>query len=518
MSIYTIERESDTPLYIQIRDRIIEAVQSQNLSFGDKLPAVSLLAKEVGVTQATIRRALQDLSNAGYIKCHVGRGTFICDPESTDPADDESKVNDKTTEITLQPAEESGTSKPIEYATRRLRSGVRKALFDIMPLAHKPGTIQLTRGIPDGELLPPNFIEEINEETLADGSKHYIQATEELGLYELREEIAMRFNENGTTITPDQVLITNGSLQAITLAAQASLEKKPAVICETPCFQGVTDTFTAMGHWVDTVRRDDEGPLIDKLYAHSGKKPHLLYLCPYVHNPMGTDLSAARYQDVVKWAQNTGSVVIADELFKDLRYDSEAQPSLLKELGDEQTIVVSSLSKSVMTGLRLGWIISSPERIRELARLKRIMDHSTPAFIQGMGLTIFRSGKFDEHTAAMRKIYQERMATLLKALEKNMPKGVSWSTPIGGFSILVELPRGYSSVALLLSAIDRGVSFLPGPLFDIDQRYVHALRLSTAWSDKHQLKEGVELLGSCIEEFVSQPPGDSGLSGLGNFQ
>ena len=110
------------------------------------------------------------------------------------------------------------------------------------------------------------------------------------------------------------------------------------------------------------------------------------------------------------------------------------------------------------------------------------------------------------------------MTTLLKALKTYMPKGISWSTPIGGFSIMAELPRGYSSVGLLLSAIDRGVSFLPGPLFDIDQRYVHAMRISTAWTDKHQIKEGIELLGSCIEDFISQPPGDSGLSGLGNFQ
>ncbi len=518
MSLYTIDRDSDTPLYIQIRDRIIEAVQTQELAFGDKLPAVSLLAKEIGVTQATVRRALQDLGNAGYTECHVGRGTFICDPETSDPETQEQQRNSSKTS-SMRPAQDvKSGKKSAEYATRRLRSGIRKALFDIMPLAHKPGTIQLTRGIPNGELLPPNFIEEINEETLANGSKQYIQATEELGLYDLREEIAMRFNECGTAVTPDQVLITNGSLQAITLVAQTYLEKKPPVICETPCFQGVTDTFAAMGHWVDTIQRDEEGPLTDKLHNNFGNAPHLLYLCPYVHNPMGTDLSEARAKDLIEWARQTGSVLIADEIFKDLRFNSKTPPSLLKELGSEQTIVVSSLSKSVMTGLRLGWIISSSERIRELARLKHIMDHSTPAFIQGMGLSIFKSGKFDSHTTAMRKIYQERMTTLLKALKTYMPKGVSWSTPIGGFSIMAELPRGYSSVGLLLSAIDRGVSFLPGPLFDIDQRYVHAMRISTAWTDKHQIKEGIELLGSCIEDFISQPPGDSGLSGLGNFQ
>ena len=118
----------------------------------------------------------------------------------------------------------------------------------------------------------------------------------------------------------------------------------------------------------------------------------------------------------------------------------------------------------------------------------------------------------------MKITYQERMRTMLNALERHMPKEVRWSKPVGGFSLLLELPNGYSSVALLLAAIDRGVSFLPGPLFDIDQRYVHALRLSTSWTDTHQIKEGVELLADTIEEFLKYPPEDSGLSGLGNFQ
>jgi DNA-binding transcriptional MocR family regulator len=146
------------------------------------------------------------------------------------------------------------------------------------------------------------------------------------------------------------------------------------------------------------------------------------------------------------------------------------------------------------------------------------MDHACPSFIQAMGLAIFQSGKFDTHTAEMRLIYRERMETMIKSLTKRMPPGVTWTVPHGGFSLMVELPRGYSSVALLLTAIDRGVSFLPGPLFDIDQRFVHALRLSCAWTDKNQIKEGVELLASAIEDCISRPPGDSGLSGLGNFQ
>ncbi len=516
--IYTIDRETDTPLYMQIRDRIIDAIKSSTLSPGDKLPPVSILAKEIGVTQATVRRALQDLGKAGYTTCHVGRGTFVRDSSSGSQEEQTDVSEQESTPGVGKNSAYSGSQNPLHFATQRLRSGVKKALFDIMPLAHKPGIIQLTRGIPDSDLLPAHFLEEVTRETLADGSKKFIQATEELGLYELREEIAKRFNEDGNNITADNVLITNGSIQGITLVSQAMMEQRPGIICETPCFQGITDSFSAMGHWVETVRRDQDGPNIEKLHSLSRNKSRLLYLCPYAHNPMGTDLGAEKYDNLVEWARKTGGVILADEIFKDLCFTDSRLPSLYKKLGGEQTIVISSLSKSVMTGLRLGWIISSPERIRELAQLKRIMDHSAPILIQGMALTIFTSGKYERHVESMKVLYQKRMRTLLHALETHMPKGVTWSNPVGGFSILLELPKGYSSVALLLSAIDRGVSFLPGPLFDIDQRYLHALRLSTAWSDTLQIKEGIELLACTIEDFMRQPPEDSGLSGLGNFQ
>ncbi len=511
-----IDRESDTPLYIQIRQSVISAIEAEKLVPGDRLPPVALLAKDLGVTQATVRRALHDLSEKGYVESHVGRGTFVRTGEPQ-PLDD-GAVSEHAREQFAPFDASTGKAalRPIEFAAKRLRAGVRQALVDIMPLARKPGMIQLTQGVPDGSLLPESFLEDITRQTLAPGSVPFIEATPETGMEELRSAIADRYSESGMDVAPDQVLITNGSLQAISLVAQAALEHRPGIICETPCFQGIADTFSALGHWVETVPRTTGGPTVEHLYNHAGK--HILYLCPYAHNPTGTHLSAATSDALSTWAKKTDSVIIADELFKDLHFTGTAPPSLFKTLGDERTIVVSSLSKTVMTGLRLGWLISSRQRVRELAQHKRLTDHSAPALIQGLALTLFTSGIYDQHTQRMRAIYKERMDTLLGALSQLMPKDVHWSKPTGGFSLMLELPPGYSSVALLLAAIDKGVSFLPGPLFDIDHRYVHALRLSTAWSDKHQIREGIELLASAVEEILRHPPGDAGLSGLGAYQ
>lgn len=515
--MYEIDRELDVPLYIQIRDSIVAAMDAGRLKPGDRLPSVCTLAKEIGVTQATIRRALQDLVDAGHTECHVGRGTFIRDAN----AGSERVLCSYGggSEDTGDDAERNSTRGDMrEYAARRLRTSVSKALYDIIPLAHKPGIIAMTKGTPDEKAIPGGFLEELCRLTLERGAEHYVQATDPVGLLELRKEIARRASQDGSSVTPDMVMITNGAIQAITLIAQYYMEKRPEVICETPCFQGIPNTFAALGHWVETVRRDEEGPMVEQLERFSRQANRILYLCPFAHNPMGTNLSSKRYTYLVEWARRSGTVVIADEIFRELQFSDNEAPSLMRELGCEQTIVVSSLSKSVMSGLRIGWIIASPRLIQELSQLKKLMDCAAPTFMQGMALSLLTSGQFDLHTRRMVECYKGRMSTLVKSLQKMMPAGVRWSNPDGGFSILLELPTGYSSVSLLFNAIDMGVSFLPGPLFDIDQRYVNGLRLSTAWSDENQIKEGVELLASSIEKFLAVPPCDMGLSGMGGFQ
>jgi 2-aminoadipate transaminase len=515
---YSVDKESDIPLYIQIRDAIQEGIRAGELRPGDRLPPVASLAREIGVTQATIRRAVQDLCDAGQACCHVGRGTFILDAANNVETTPPERTVDRRPFEAIGGNNRFAPPNPLEFAARRLRMGVGKALRDIMSLAERAGIIHLTKGVPDPSLLPENFLEDITRDTLASGTSHLIEATDPLGSYELRAEIARRFTAQGTKVNPEQVLITNGSIQAVSLLAQANLESGRPVICETPCFKGITDTFGAMGHWVETITRDAEGPRPDLLNRLPDGSPYLLYLCPYAHNPMGTHLSPERSGLLIEWAKKTGSTLVADELFRDLCWGDNVPPSIMKELGPEQSVVISSLSKSVMTGLRLGWLISSAQRVQELAQLKRLMDHSSPALIQGLALAIFQSGRFDAHTERMAHLYRQRREAMLKALDRYMPKEVTWTRPEGGFSLLFELPRGYSSVALFLSAIDRGVAFLPGPLFDIDQRFVHCCRLSYAWSDEAQIKEGIELLAGAVEEFLRRPPGESGLSGLGSYQ
>lgn len=145
MPKFIIDRESDTPLYIQIRNSIEDAINTGNLQPGDKLPSVSSLAKDIGVTQATIQRALKDLGKAGHTQCHVGRGTFI---KAASAPREESGTDERLGSHHTAAGRDSGqtaTSNPREFAARRLRMGVSKALSDIMAPANKPGIILVSQ-------------------------------------------------------------------------------------------------------------------------------------------------------------------------------------------------------------------------------------------------------------------------------------------------------------------------------------------------------------------------------------
>jgi 2-aminoadipate transaminase len=509
-----VDKKTDLPLYIQIREQIEDAITSKVLKPGDKLPSVTLLSKEIGVTQATVRRAMEDLSKKGYTKCHVGRGTFIEDLEQK-PV----KISQKPFDGRYYPHNVGHDSQgsEIKFAARRLRRGISEGLHELMKLAQQPGLIVFGKGIPDPGLHEKGLLKDLVKEALKEDDAKYMAYKDSLGLLELRQEIARTYRKKGIGITADHVLVTNGSQQAATLVAMDAADKRQAVLFETPCFQGITETFVAHGNWVETIARDEHGPMPDHMNEYNNH-PFLLYLCPEFHNPIGTDLTPERHRFIVEWAKQNHATVLVDDIFQDLRFEGQRPESFFNTLGSNQTILISSISKSVMSGFRVGWLISSPAHIQRLGRFKRLVDSACPPLMQGLVTAMLKTGRYDSHIKEITKIYKKRRDVMVDCMEQLMPKGIRWTVPKGGFSLWVTLPDGYSSVALLLSAVDKGINFLPGPLFDVDQRYVTSFRLSWAWTHEDQIAEGIEILADTVKEMICHPPGESGLSGLGNFQ
>jgi 2-aminoadipate transaminase len=166
----------------------------------------------------------------------------------------------------------------------------------------------------------------------------------------------------------------------------------------------------------------------------------------------------------------------------------------------------------------VGWLVTSEERARDLAQIKKLMDLGCPPLMQGIAQAFLEDDDgYRAHRARILEHYRALRDATLDALERHMPKGVSWTHPEGGFQLWVTLPQGYSSVELFLRAVEKGAAFLPGPLQDINNRFMNSFRLCYGSLGADEIAEGIKRLADATREFLSETPGDTGFAGLGDF-
>ena len=507
----TVDRNDERSLYIQIKDSILLSIKKGELNEGDRLPTVVGLAKQIGVTQATVNRAFEELAKGSWIISYVGRGTFVSTPKNQSVEDN---VHYRPSS-TRQPWDTANSE--YSLAARRMRMGLSKSLDSLWPLARKPGLIQFVSGVPDPSIANNNILKKLTTSALKKDQKLYQVYGDHQGMFELRSAIAERYSKSGVFVNPDQIIITCGSQQAISILSQEARDNNTKIICETPNYKGVPNAFGAAGHWVETIPRNEFGPDIKRLNKYNDHS-YLFYLCPEMHNPMGTDTSTENLKLIAKWAKDRKATLLSDEIFKDLRFSTkQSPPSLYTLAGPEHTVLVGSFSKSFMCGLRVGWLVTGRERIRSILELKQAIDISCPPLMQGIALELLHSGEYDKHLIKAREHYKIRRDCVLSSLQKHLPNSVKWTVPPGGFHMWCELPPGYSSIALYLIAIERGVVIGPGPNYDIDHRFMNAFNLGYGSLSLDKIQKGIELLSGAIMELLSSSPADSGLTGLGNF-
>lgn len=454
------------PLYRQVIRSIREAIAGGELKPGDRIPSVTDLAGTLSVNRATIVQAFQELERAGLITSHVGRGTFVCEsapPQAVQTAD---------------------------RAPRRVRDGFVPGLRELLAIERPVGTLNLSSGVPDPATIPPGTLDRLSRQALAHNPERLIEYGTPGGLPELREAIAARMG-----VHRDQVLVTNGSQQAASLLASWALEAGRGILCETPTFTGIPGAFIVQGHSVESVRW--EGEALD--LARAPRTRSLLYACPDHHNPTGRCMSLAGRQELAAFAGQADCVVVVDEIFRDLRFRGEPLPSLYPLLPPGRRVCVGSVSKTFMTGLRVGYIVADAPLVAELLPIKRYLDLGGPALTQAIAAAFLREG-YDAHVERVRGIYRERADAAVEALERALPSGVSFTRPEGGFHLWVTLPAGASAIQLYLRALERGVAVSPGPAHDIDGRFTNCFRVSTSHASPAELRDAIGRLAAIIRQ------------------
>jgi DNA-binding transcriptional MocR family regulator len=288
--------------------------------------------------------------------------------------------------------------------------------------------------------------------------------------------------------------------------ARTLLDPGDFVAIEQPSYPRAMQVFRAFGAQLLPVPLAGGGLSVDHLERLLERQaPKLLYCQPSAHNPTGLHMPAAARRRLLDVATRHRLPIVEDGFDGTLFYGERPPVPLKASDASGQVIYLGTFSKILFPGLRLGWIVASPELIERLEMAKQLADIHTSPLIQAAVYHFCRQRLLDRHQARALREYARRRNALLASLGRRMPQGVTWTETQGGFSLLLELPEGLDAAALLPRALARGVTFTPGNAFFSDGGGERTLRLSFSAVPFAQIEEGVRRLGDSIREAQRHP-------------
>jgi 2-aminoadipate transaminase len=384
------------------------------------------------------------------------------------------------------------TAFAIPDTAARLR-GVRSSpVREILALTERPGVISFAGGLPAPELFDAAGLRTAYAATLDDAGRTLQYSTTE-GNPDLRAAIAARLTARGLATGADEILVTSGSQQALTLAATVLLEPGDVVLAEEPSYLAALQAFALAGAVVVPVACDDEGLDPDAVAAAAAEhRPRLLYTIPTFQNPTGRSLGIQRRRALAAVAERHGFWLIEDDPYGELRFRGEPLPSLATMPGaEDRTLALSTLSKVAAPGLRIGWVRTPPALRASLVVAKQAADLHSSTIDQAAAAHWLAAVDLDAHVAGLRAAYGERRDALLDGLAAALPPGSTHNRPDGGMFVWARLPDGWDAEALLRRALEHAVAFVPGYPFFAGEPDCATLRLSFTTHAPAEIAEGL---------------------------
>jgi DNA-binding transcriptional MocR family regulator len=387
-------------------------------------------------------------------------------------------------------------------AAARLRDVASSPVREILALTQRPGVISFAGGLPAPELFDAPGLRAAFAAALADDAYgRTLQYSTTEGDPALRRAIAARMGARGLATEADDVLITSGSQQALTLIAAVLIEPGDTVLVEEPSYLAALQCFQMAGARVVPVPCDDDGLDPEAIPALVRReRPKLLYTVPTFHNPTGRTLPLERRAALAQAAARVGLWIVEDDPYGELRYRGEPVPHVASLPGaEDRTIALSTLSKVLVPGLRIGWLRTPGALRRALVVAKQAADLHTSTIDQAAAAHWLAACDLDAHIAGLRAVYAPRRDALVDGLPATLPEGSRWTRPDGGMFVWVRLPDGWDADALLAAALEREVAFVPGRPFFPGPPDRATLRLSFTTHTEAEIAEGLGRLRSAVD-------------------
>lgn len=392
-------------------------------------------------------------------------------------------------------------------ATRSSRMKASE-IRELLKLLDQPDIISFAGGIPDPALFPTDaFRDAFSAALTGPQAGAALQYSVSEGHRPLRDWIAGEMGKLGIPCTPDNILITSGSQQALDYLGKLMVSPNDTILLGWPTYLGALGAFNAYEPSYDRLDPNSNRTAASfaETAAAAGGRVKFAYLSVDFANPTGETLARAAREQVIDLADDLDIAIVEDAAYQTLRYDGEAVPPILAleiarkgSIEDCRTLYCGSFSKSLAPGLRVGWVCAAADVISRLVLMKQAADLHSATTNQIVTDLVARD-QFERHVAKLRTVYKARRDHMLAALAREMPEGVSWTKPEGGMFVWVTLPQGMDGADLLAQSLKtERVAFVPGRAFFADGSNGNTLRLSFSCAAEAAIDEGIKRLGRLI--------------------
>lgn len=463
--------------YQEIKDKIEHMINTGLISHGGKAPSLREMSSLSGMSVTTIMKAYLELEMEGILFAKPQSGFFVSEiinkseiPDTTSPATEPVSVN---------------------------KFDMISEVIDVMS---KPDVFPLGGALPSTELLPSKELARLSRKIISERPEHLVY--EEIrGSEDLRRQIAFYMTNIGVKTTHDDIIITNGAMEAlfITLASLAS--RGDAVIVESPCFFGYLQTLETLGIYAIEVDTNPQtGVDLQKLQDTLGKfNVKAVLLQPNFNNPLGCLMPEENKKKTVDICRKAGVPIIEDDLFGDVSYSGRRPVSLRQYDNGETVIYLSAFSKTLAPGYRVGWLMPG-NRFTSMLKLKVSISLNSARLPQLVLSEYLSSGRYARHVRKFTASCKSQISAFSCSVTRHFPEGTKITQPEGGMLLWVEMPEKVDSGLLYKTALKKNIGIAPGNIFTAQNRYNNCMRINCGhpWSEK--LEKTVSLLGDMAKK------------------
>ena len=391
--------------------------------------------------------------------------------------------------------------------SKRVPADGTDAVGAILQAAADPKIISFAGGLPAPELFPVKEMKAAVDKVFEEHGQEAMQYGAAKGVTALREVIQQHVKEKENVDSElDNVLVTTGSEQALDLVGKAFVDPGDTVLVEQPTYLCALDVFRSYGANFASVEMDEDGMKMDALEEALKANPNtkLIYTVPNFQNPTGRTMTEERRKQLAELAEKYDVYVLEDNPYGEIRFSGQHVPAVKSFDKSGHVFYMSTFSKTLAPGFRLGWLVADKAVVNKLTVLKQSADLHTDNLAQFAVAQFFADNDVDAHVKEISALYGKRKDLMLEGIKKYFPEGVKYTDPEGGMFLWVEVPGVDDTVELFKECLEYDVAFVPGDPFFAGEVQPGAFRLNYSNMKEDQIEVGLKRLGAALTAAVNK--------------